>query len=130
VVSVYTFEREKVYIMAIKDDENKVFVGNLSFRVSEDEVREFFATCGEVSECVIPLSKEDNRPRGFAFVTYANAESADKAIKELDGQEFSGRAIKVNKAQSKSSGGGGRDGGGRGGRGGGDRHRSGDRDRY
>ena len=109
----------------MKNDENKVFVGNLSFKTNEDEVRELFASCGEIVDCVIPLGREDKRPRGFAFVTFETSESAEKAIKDLNGQEFGGRALKVNKAESKSIGGGdrgGRPGGDRGGRsGGGDR---------
>lgn len=111
--------------MATKNDENKVFVGNLAFKTNESEVRDFFSSCGEIVDCVIPVGREDKRPRGFAFVTFETAEGAEKAINELNGQELGGRQLKVNKAESKSdsrSGGGGRPGGYRSG-GGGNRDR-------
>ena len=77
----------------------KLFVGNLSWNLGQEELQEIFAEFGEVEEAVIINDRETGRSRGFAFVTFANDEDAAKAIAELDGKEVDGRDIVVNEAK-------------------------------
>ena len=93
----------------------KLYVGNLPFSATEEELRSLFSQYGEVQSVSIVADRESGRPRGFAFV---EMENADEAIKNLDNQAFGGRNLKVNIAREREGGGGG-GGGGRGGRGGG-----------
>ena len=95
----------------------KVYVGNLPFSANEADVRAKFEAFGEVSEVALITDRETGRPRGFGFVTFADADAGRKAIAELDGSDMGGRNLRVNEAQERSRGGGG--GGGRGGYGGG-----------
>jgi RNA recognition motif-containing protein len=87
-----------------------IYVGNLSFQASEDDLREVFAEYGEVSRISLPTDRETGRKRGFAFVEMKDESQEDLAISELDGAEWLGRELKVNKAKpredSRSSGGG------------------------
>ncbi|MDB4618068.1 RNA-binding protein [Akkermansiaceae bacterium] len=112
----------------------KLFIGNLPFQTSEEELREAFSAYGTIDDLFIPLDRETNRPRGFAFLTLADDDQARKAIEEMDGSDFNGRDMRVNEAEERKPqqrGGGNRGGGGggyRGGGGGGDR-RSGGYDR-
>lgn len=102
---------------------NKLYVGNLSFRVTSDDLQEHFGTAGEVESANIVMDRETGRSRGFGFVEMSSKEEGEKAIEEFNGKEFEGRELKVNEAkpQENRSGGGGRGGygGGRGGYGGG-----------
>ena len=98
-----------------------IFVGNLNFNTSEDELRQMFAPYGQVDRVSIMTDRDTGRSRGFGFVEMANAEEGDKAIAALNGTNIGGRTLNINEARPKSdrgSGGGGR-GGDRGGRGGG-----------
>jgi len=88
----------------------KLYVGNLPFSATEDQLRELFGKEGTVHSAQIVTDRETGQPRGFAFVEMDNA---DAAIKNLDNQPFGGRNLKVNIAKPKSSGGGGGGGGGR-----------------
>jgi RNA recognition motif-containing protein len=99
----------------------RLYVGNLSFGTSQDAVRDAFAAMGEVREVAMPTDRETGQPRGFAFVTMGNDESASRAIAELNGAMLDGRPLRVNEAQERPprGGGGGFGGGGGGGRGGG-----------
>ncbi|HKZ31244.1 MAG TPA: RNA-binding protein [Vicinamibacteria bacterium] len=90
---------------------SKVFVGNLSFDTTREELEALFAPLGEISDVFVPLDRDSGRPRGFAFVTYASGESAAQAIQKLDGVELGGRNLRVNEATAERSGGG-RPGGG------------------
>jgi len=106
---------------------NKLFVGNLSFNTTENELQDAFAAHGTVTEANLVMDRTTNRPRGFAFVTMGSDEEAQKAIAAMNGVELSGRAITVNVARPREErpGGGGGGGGGRsygGGGGGRDRH--------
>jgi RNA recognition motif-containing protein len=92
----------------------KLYVGNIPWQTSVDQLRELFARYGNVEDCFIPQDRESGRPRGFAFVTMASG--SDQAIQNLNETDFGGRTIRVNEAQPPQSGGG---GGGYGGRGGG-----------
>jgi cold-inducible RNA-binding protein len=97
----------------------RLYVGNLSFDVSTDDLRNLFAELGEVTDVHMVTDRDTGRPRGFAFVSMKASAEARKAIAELDGKEVDGRNIRVNEAEERSSGGGPRRGGGppRGGRG-------------
>jgi cold-inducible RNA-binding protein len=103
----------------------KMYVGNLSYDVTEDELRDLFSQQGEVSDVAVITDRETGRPRGFAFVTMADQAGMESAIQNLHGKEFNGRAITVNEARPRedrpSGGGGGRSFGGGGGRPGGGR---------
>jgi RNA recognition motif-containing protein len=98
-----------------------LFVGNLSFGTTQQVIEETFAAAGEVREVALPTDRESGRPRGFAFVTMADEQSAQNAISQLNGTELDGRQIRVDIAQERQGGGGGgfRGGGGGGGYGGG-----------
>ncbi len=114
----------------------KMFVGNLSFDTSEQQLKELFSEHGEVTEVHMPDDRETGRPRGFAFVTMDSKSAMVNAIKALDGTELDGRDLKVNEAkprEDRGGGGGHRRGGGgghRGGGGGGHRGGGGGRGRY
>ena len=97
---------------------NRLFVGNLSFNTSQATLEAAFGAFGEVREVALPTDRETGRPRGFAFVTMADAQAAQNAIGQLNGSELDGREIRVDIAQERQGGGGGFRGGG-GGHGGG-----------
>jgi cold-inducible RNA-binding protein len=107
---------------------NKLFVGNLSFNVTENDLQDAFAAHGSVVETNLMMDRMTGRPRGFAFVTMSTAEEAQKAIDALNGHQMDGRALTVNIArprEERAPGGGGGGGGRRdyGGGGGGGRNR-------
>ena len=81
----------------------KLFVGNLSFDTTRDELEALFTPMGEVTELSVPTDRDTGRPRGFAFVTYADDASATEAITKLDGTEIGGRNIRVNEATERPS---------------------------
>lgn len=89
---------------------NKLFVGNLSFKVSEAELSEIFSQYGTVTSCSIPTDRDTGRKRGFAFIEMESAEEAEKAIVALNGRDFAGRPLSVSISQPKpkTGGGGGR----------------------
>ncbi len=100
---------------------NKLYVGNLSFSTTENELHDAFSAHGTVLEANLMVERDSGRPRGFGFVTMSNDEEAQKAIEALNGATLGGRPLTVNVAkprEDRSSGGGG-GGGGRGGYGGG-----------
>jgi cold-inducible RNA-binding protein len=93
---------------------NKLFVGNLSFETTENDLQDAFAAFGTVTEANLMMDRMTNRPRGFAFVTMATPEEAQQAITGMNGKELGGRALTVNVArprEDRPAGGGG--GGGR-----------------
>ena len=102
-----------------------IFVGNLDFNTSEEELRQAFEGYGQVDRVSIMTDRETGRSRGFGFVEMTNAEDGEKAIAALNGSQLGGRTLNVNEARPKAErsggggGGGGRDRGGRGGGGGG-----------
>ena len=125
---------------------SKLYVGNLSFKTTEDELRSHFGQFGSVTDVYVAMDKMTGRPRGFAFVTMGTADEAKIAAEKINGTELGGRQLTVNEARPKEDrpagggfggggggrgfGGGGRSGGGgggggwrgdRGGGGGGDR---------
>jgi len=100
----------------------KLFVGNLSFNTTENDLQDAFAAHGTVVEANIMLDRATGRPRGFGFVTMGSPEEAQKAIDALHGSQLDGRALTVNIARPREEraggGGGGRRGPGGGGGGG------------
>ncbi|MEM9083472.1 MAG: RNA-binding protein [Planctomycetota bacterium] len=99
----------------------KLYVGNLPFSCTEDDLREAFSAHGEVTSTAVITDRETGRSRGFGFVEYANDEEGNKAIEAMNGANLDGRTLNVNEARPREDrgGGGGRGfGGGGGGRGG------------
>jgi RNA recognition motif-containing protein len=94
---------------------NKMFVGNLSFNTTEQDLQNAFSAHGTVTETHLLMDRETGRPRGFGFVTMGSADEAQKAIAAMNGVEIDGRALTVNiaKPREERSGGGGGGGGGR-----------------
>jgi RNA recognition motif-containing protein len=92
-----------------------IYVGNLNFNVSEDELRQAFAAYGQVDNVTILKDRDTGQPRGFGFVEMANDEEAEKAINGMNGAQLGSRALNVNEARPKVNKGGGGFGGGRGG---------------
>ena len=99
-----------------------IYVGNLAFAATDDDLRSAFEQFGEVTSVNVIMDRETGRSRGFAFVEMADKEQAGEAIEQLNGQEIAGRSVTVNEArprEPRGGGGGGRRGGGGGGYGGG-----------
>jgi len=97
---------------------NKLFVGNLSFNTTENDLQDAFAAFGTVTEANLMMDRMTNRPRGFGFVTMSSEEEAQKAVEGLNGRDLDGRNLTVNVArprEERAGGGGGRreHGGGR-----------------
>nr|BAA77512.1 cold-inducible RNA-binding protein [Ciona intestinalis] len=90
----------------------KVFVGNLSYNATEDDLRKHFSGSGQVEEVAIICDRETGRSRGFAFVTFSSEGEANDAIENLNESDVAGRNVSVRQAQSKRDGGGGGRGGG------------------
>ena len=95
----------------------KLYVGNLSFKTTGDDLRTYFSQAGTVESASVIEDRETGRSRGFGFVEMATAEDAAAAIEQFNGKELDGRALTVNEAKPKTDRGG-RGGGGGGGRGG------------
>ncbi len=115
----------------------KLFVGNLSFSITENDLQDTFAAYGTVVEANLMMDRATGRPRGFGFVTMSSPEEAQKAIDGLNGKDVGGRALTVNIAKPREErpgggggGGGRRSGGGGGGYSGGGGGGGGRRDRY
>ncbi len=99
----------------------KLYVGNLSFGVTSDDLQEHFAQAGTVESAKVVEDRDTGRSRGFGFVEMSSSDEAQAAIEQFNGQDLDGRSLIVNEARPREEGGGGRGGGGggRGGRGGG-----------
>src|SRR4051812_20961225 len=97
---------------------NKLYVGNLSFRVTNEDLQEYFSAAGPVDSVNIVYDRETGRSRGFGFVEMASEDAATSAIAQFNGQEYDGRNMVVNEARPREDNRGG-GGGSRGGRGGG-----------
>lgn len=93
--------------------QNKLYVGNLTFSVDEAQLRALFSPYGEISEIAMIKDRDTGQSKGFAFVTFSSQQGAEKAL-EQNGRTLSGRPLKVNMAMERDSHGGGRrPGGGR-----------------
>jgi RNA recognition motif-containing protein len=80
-----------------------IYVGNLSYQASEGDIREVFAEYGEVKRVVVPMDRDTGKMRGFAFVDMTEDDEENKAIEDLDGAEWMGRELKVNKAKPREN---------------------------
>jgi RNA recognition motif-containing protein len=78
-----------------------IYVGNLSYGMSEDELRNAFGAFGEVSSVKILMDRETGRSRGFGFVEMPNQSEAEKAIAQLNGKDVGGRALRINEARPR-----------------------------
>lgn len=85
--------------------QNKLYIGNLPYSISEDEVKQAFAQFGEVKDIALIKDRETGRPKGFGFVTMDSDESAKNSL-EMDGKDLNGRAVRVNIAKDNREGGG------------------------
>ncbi len=101
---------------------SRVFVGNLSYETSRQELETAFSKVGQVVDVVLPVDRATDRPRGFAFVEFSDSDLVSKAIEQLDGLELAGRTLRVSEARERAprpsfggGGGGWDDGGGAGG---------------
>lgn len=86
---------------------NKLYVGNLSFRVTSEDLQEYFAAAGTVESANVVIDRETGRSRGFGFVEMATEDDANNAIAQFNGQEYDGRNIVVNEARPREDRGGG-----------------------
>ncbi|HEY9762258.1 MAG TPA: RNA-binding protein [Trichocoleus sp.] len=104
-----------------------IYVGNLSYNATQEDLTSVFEEYGKVSRVTLPTDRETGRPRGFAFVEMSSEAEEDAAIEALDGAEWMGRELRVNKARPRQEGGGrpSGNGGNRGGWGGGGQDRRG-----
>ncbi len=103
--------------------ESKLYVGNLSYNISEEQLRQLFGQAGEIKEVSLILDRETRRPKGFGFVEMNTQAEAEKAIQMFNEYELDGRKLMVNMARPREE----RGGGGRGGYGGGGGGRGGRR---
>ena len=95
---------------------SRLYVGNLPFTADDSQIRELFSQGGRtVTEVKLVTDRDTGRPRGFGFVEMGNSADADGAIRDLNGQDFGGRALTVNEAKERTPGGGGFGGGNGGG---------------
>ena len=83
---------------------SKLFVGNLDFKTTKEEVETLFAQVGSIRDVFIPMDRGTGRPRGFAFVEYETEEEAEQAIERFNNYELSGRALRVNLAAERPPG--------------------------
>lgn len=93
---------------------NKLYVGNLSFRVTSEDLQEYFGAAGTVESANVVFDRETGRSRGFGFVEMADEDGANNAIAQFNGTEYDGRNIVVNEARPREDRGFGGGGGGRG----------------
>ena len=96
-----------------------IYVGNLSYDAAEEDVRNAFAAFGQISSVAVIKDRMTGRSKGFGFVEMPDSAQAQAAIAGLNGKDLKGRAMNINEARPRESGGGGMGGGGRGGMGGG-----------
>ena len=82
----------------------RLFVGNLPYDATEEEIRQHFSVVGNLSYVSIPLDRETGKKRGFAFVEFADAQQAQAAIRQFNNQPFKGRPLAVNEARAKEAG--------------------------
>ena len=99
----------------------KLYVGNLSFSITSDDLQDYFSQAGTVESAKVIEDRDTGRSRGFGFVEMASSDEAMAAIEQFNGQDFEGRSLVVNEARPREEGG----GGGRGGYGGGGGNRGG-----
>lgn len=79
----------------------KIFVGNLDYATTKDQLTDLFAEVGEVVDVFLPADRVTGKPRGFAFVEFSDSDQAEAAIKQFDEHELSGRKLRINAAQER-----------------------------
>ena len=82
-------------------NENRLFVGNLSYQTMENDLQDYFSQAGSVTSVNLMLDKVTGKSRGFAFVEFATAEEANKAVEQFHNKDFQGRALTVNVARPR-----------------------------
>jgi RNA recognition motif-containing protein len=82
-------------------NQNRLFVGNLSYQTAENDLQDYFSQAGVVTSVNLMLDKMTGKSRGFAFIEFATAEEANKAVEEFHNKEFQGRALTVNIARPR-----------------------------
>lgn len=82
---------------------SKLYVGNLSFNTTEEDLRDAFGVFGTLTDVFVATDRETGRPRGFAFVTFSTAEESQQAAEKMNGTELGGRALTVNEAKPKEA---------------------------
>jgi RNA recognition motif-containing protein len=82
-------------------NQNRLFVGNLSYETTENDLQDYFSQVGAVTTANLMLDKVTGKSRGFAFIEFATPEEATKAVEQLHGKEFQGRALTVNVARPR-----------------------------
>ena len=85
--------------------QSKIYVGNLSYSASQDDLRQLFGACGELKDIRIITDRDTGRSKGFAFVTFESSDAVQAAL-QLNGSEFQGRQVKIDVAKDTNSGGG------------------------
>lgn len=80
---------------------SKVYVGNLTYSVTETQLRELFSQCGQINDAVVIKDSQTGRSKGFGFVEFSEPAEAQKAIDSLNGTDFEGRSLKVNEARQR-----------------------------
>ena len=88
-----------IYLTNVGNEGTKIYIGNLNFATTQEDLQAAFAAYGEVKDCFLPMDYDGN-PRGFAFISMAE-EDAVKAIEELNGSDLDGRVLTVNKSLPK-----------------------------
>ncbi len=83
------------------EDSNRLFVGNIPFRMTQDELHDLFSQAGAVASVHIPTDRETGRPRGFGFVQMEDDTAKDQAVQMFNGYSVSGRALVVNEARPR-----------------------------
>ena len=91
----------------------KLYVGNLAFQTSSEDLQQLFAQAGTVESAAVVEDRETGRSRGFGFVEMSTKEEGNAAIQQFNGQDMGGRALNVNEAKPREDRGGGRNGGSR-----------------
>jgi cold-inducible RNA-binding protein len=111
-LSTFDFYFNNLWELAM--NEPKIYVGNLSYSVTEQQLSEYFSKFGEVTDVKVITDRATGRSKGFAFVTFASNNAVNTAVEKANGEEFEGRRLKVNVAKDgeRSGGGGGHNGGG------------------
>src|SRR4026208_2465928 len=94
--------KDRVRLRTIEHHMNtKLFVGNLSFNTTENDLQDAFAAHGTVTEANLMMDRTSGRPRGFGFVTMSSSEEAQKAVETMNGKSVDGRALTVNIARPR-----------------------------
>lgn len=81
----------------------RLFVGNLSYDVTESDLRDFFQPVGQLSAVILPMDRDTGKPRGFAFVEFAEKAEADEAVRRFNNQSLKGRNVVINEARARDS---------------------------